>query len=138
MKQVADKLANLEKYIRLLKGYGAESKEDIASNPTLLGAVERYMQLAIEVVLEIGEMIIAEKGLGKPETYKEIIESLGKAGVLDKKFAAKFAPIAGLRNILVHRYAEVDIDELYYHLKHDLGDFDAFARQVSLYLKKKG
>jgi len=134
---IADKLANLERYIRLLKGYSSKEKEDIIGDPTLRGAVERYMQLAIEVVIEIGEMIIASDGLDKPESYKEVIEALGKAGILEKKFTARFAPIAGLRNILVHRYAEVDTDELYYHLTHDLGDFDSFAKQVASYTKSR-
>jgi len=42
-----------------------------------------------------------------------------------------------MRNILVHRYADVDIDELYYHLTHDPKDFDTFAKHISIYVKGK-
>jgi len=82
MNKIADKLSAMERYVSLLRGYSKEDKEDIASDPTLRGAVERYLQLAIEAVIEICEMIIAERGLGKPETYKEVIEALGKAAYL--------------------------------------------------------
>jgi uncharacterized protein YutE (UPF0331/DUF86 family) len=95
------------------------------------------MQVAIEIVIETGEMIIAREGFRKPETNREVIEILGERGILDRKFAAKFAPAAGFRNILVHRYGEIDLDELHSHLRHDTKDFDAFARQVAAYLRKK-
>ena len=135
--EITDKLVDMKKYVGLLAGYGRKSKEEIAEDPTLRGAVERYLQLSIEIVLEIGEMIIAAEGLKKPETYREVIETLGESGVLERRFVEKFAPIAGLRNILIHRYDEIDIDELYGHLKHDLGDFDSFAKQVAAYVGRK-
>jgi uncharacterized protein YutE (UPF0331/DUF86 family) len=88
-------------------------------------------------VVEMGEMIIANEGFEKPETYREVIEILGKRGVIEDAFAKKFAPAAGFRNILVHRYGEIHMDELYEHLQKDVEDFDTFARQVAEYLKKK-
>ncbi len=90
--------------------------------------------MAIECVLEIGEMIISKESWRKPETYREIIETLGEKDVLPSQFAEKFSKVACLRNILVHRYAEVDLDELYHHLQEDIEDFDEFARYVARYL----
>ncbi|MFQ6065545.1 MAG: HepT-like ribonuclease domain-containing protein [Candidatus Bathyarchaeia archaeon] len=43
----------------------------------------------------------------------------------------------GFRNILVHRYAEVDLDELYQHLQSDLEDFNTFAKYVAKYIERK-
>lgn len=132
--EITDKLADLKKYVGLLAEYRKKSREEIARDMTLRGAVERYLQLAIETVLEIGEMIIAAEALKKPETYREVIEILGNEGVIEKRFAQKLAPIAGLRNMLIHRYDEIDIEELCHHLRHDLGDFDSFAKQVAAYV----
>lgn len=137
-REIASKLSELEKYARLLNGYSGCSVKELGNDLTLRGAVERYMQVAIEIVIEIGEMIIAGEGLRKPETYREVIEILGEGGVLEAGFAIKFAPAAGFRNILVHRYGDIDVGELHRHLRSDIKDFDTFARQVSSYLKKRG
>ena len=102
----------------------------------LRGAIERYFQIALECVIEISEMIIAEKGFRKPEKYREAIFILGDNGILPKNFSKRFAPAAGFRNVLVHRYAEVNLNKLYRHLQEDLKDFDAFARHIVRYLKK--
>ena len=65
-----------------------------------------------------------------------MIEILGENRIIPKAFALKFAPAAGLRNILVHQYGEIDIEKLYLHLKADVGDFDFFARHIAAYVKK--
>lgn len=135
--EVTSKLKDLEIYVKLLKGYSRHDIKEIESDLTLRGAVERYLQLAIETTIEISEMIIAHEGYKKPETYREVIEILGKEGVLKKPFAKGFALAAGFRNILVHRYDEIDLEELYRHLQKDIKDFDEFARQISSFLNKK-
>ncbi|MBU0530235.1 MAG: DUF86 domain-containing protein [Nanoarchaeota archaeon] len=133
--EIEVKLRELKKYAQLLNGYKKESISSLEKNPTLRGAVERYLQLSIEIVIEIGEMIIANRGFRKPETYREVIELLGEEDVIQKAFAKKLAPAAGFRNILIHRYGEVKIEELYRHLQNDIKDFDTFAKQISSYLK---
>ena len=135
--EIEAKLRELKKYAQLLKGYQKHSKKRLETDMTIRGAVERYMQLAIEIVIEIGEMIIAKEGFKKPETYREVIEILGKNGVLQPAFAKKLAPAAGFRNILIHRYGKLDLNELYRHLQEDVNDFDTFIRQISRYLSKK-
>lgn len=135
--EIVSKLDDLKKYAKLLKEYGSHAKAELKKDPMLRGAVERYMQLSIEIVIEAGEMIISSEGMRKPDTYRDVILILGEGGVLTKRFAAKLAPAAGFRNILIHRYGEVNLDELYAHMKGDLRDFDEFARQVSAYLNRK-
>lgn len=95
------------------------------------------MQVALECVLDIGEMIISYENLRKPDSYREIIKILGENKILPKEFARRFALAAGFRNVLVHMYAEVDIEELYKYLRNNLSDFDKFARYIAVYLKSK-
>lgn len=135
--EIASKLETLRGYVKLLRDYQNCKLEDLKSNLTLRGAVERYMELALECTLDIGEMIISAERLRKPETYREIIEILGEKDILSKEFADEFAPAAGFRNILVHGYADIDLDELYRYLQNNLKDFDNFSMFIARYLKKK-
>lgn len=134
---IISKLEELKEYVKILKEYQKYSVRDLERDKTLRGAVERYMQISIECVLDIGEMIISLEGLKKPESYREIIEILGKEGIIPNSFAKKFSIIAGFRNILVHRYAKIDLNELHRNLKYNLGDFNKFLRYIAIYLKRK-
>ena len=134
--EISRKLSDLKKYVDFLRGYQKITLQKLRKDHTLRAAVERYMHLSLEIIIEIGEMIIAYKGFRKPARYREIIEILAENKILPKQFAKRFAPAMGFRNILVHRYGELDISRLYSHLKNDTKDFDAFARYVAKYMKK--
>ena len=134
-REILSKIDMLKKYVDLLKNYKYASVKDLEKDPTLRGAVERYLQVAIECCLDIGEMIISVKGFKKPESYREVIEILDKEGVLPKEFANKFAPAASFRNILVHAYAEVDVEKLYEFLQENVEDFEIFAKYIAEYLE---
>jgi uncharacterized protein YutE (UPF0331/DUF86 family) len=133
--KVADKLDRLKEYVGYLKGYQKYALNDLTRDPTLRGAVERYLHLSAECVIDIAEIMIAELGLRKPEEYREAIDILGESGILPDEFAYYFAPIAGFRNILVHEYTKIDLAEVYRHLQQDLADFEKFTGYIIEYLK---
>lgn len=134
-KEIVSKLESLKEYLDLLESYQKYSLKQIKEDPTLRGAMERYLELALEAAISIGEIIISEKKLKKPETYKGVIFTLADAGVLPQEFAKRFAPAAGFRNILVHAYDKIDLERMYDYLQNNLDDFDEFARHVAKYLK---
>jgi len=133
--KVAKKLEQLREYVGYLKNYQKYSLDNLTKDHTLKGAVERYLHLSAECVIDIAEIIIAELRLRKPEEYREAIDILGEAGILPHEFAYRFAPIAGFRNILVHEYTKIDLAEVYRHLQQDLADFEKFAGYIIEYLQ---
>lgn len=136
-REILSKLSYLRRYVLLLKKLQRHPKGELERNAIFRGAAERYLQLSLEIVLEMAEMIIAKEGYKKPESHREAILLLGKHRIIPRRFAEKLAPAAGLRNILVHGYAEVDIGKLYLHLQKDIKDFDIFAKHIAKYLRKK-
>ncbi|MBC7118834.1 MAG: DUF86 domain-containing protein [Methanobacteriaceae archaeon] len=134
--EISSKLERLREYLKILKGYQSHSLEDLKKDITLRGAVERYLEVSLESCLDIGEMIISKEKARKPETYREVIEILGEIGVLPGDFVDKFTPAAGFRNILVHMYAEIDIEKVHGYLQNNLDDINKFAKFIAKYLKK--
>ena len=135
--KVANKIEKLREYASYLKNYQKYTLDDLIKDSTVRGAVERYLHLSAECVIDIAEIMIAELGLRKPEEYREAIDILGEAGILPDKFAYSFAPIAGFRDILVHEYTKIDLAEVHRHLQRDLADFEKFAGYIIEYLKSK-
>lgn len=134
--KIVKKIESLREYAGYLQGYQNNTLEDLQKDPTLRGAVERYLHLSAECVIDIAEIMIAELGLRKPEEYREAINILGEAGVIPAEFAYYFAPLAGFRNILVHEYAKIDLSEVHRHLQQDLKDFEKFSGYIAGYLEK--
>lgn len=131
------KLEELKKYAKFLKENRDTTVFELDEDLKTRYAIEKVMQNALQSTLDIGEIIIAKEGFEKPETNREVIQILGKHGILSKKFAEKFAPSMGLRNILVHKYGDIDIEKLHQHLQEDVKDFKIFAKHITNYIKKR-
>lgn len=134
-KKITQKLENLEKYYSRLYKARNTKLEEIQNNPDLQSILERNFQLSIEACIDIGEMIISYFGYETPSENKDIFLILGKKGILPKAFSQKLAPAAGFRNILVHRYEEVDIKEIHAHLQ-EIEDFNKFSKYITKILSK--
>lgn len=135
-KIISPKLEKLQRYISYLNDYKKHPLEDLKKDHTLCGAVLHYLQLAIESSLDVGEMIISSLNLRKPEEARQVIIILAEEGILPKEFGSRFASVSGLRNILVHEYAEIDLERIYNYLQENLSDFDLFAREIARFIKE--
>lgn len=96
---------------------------------------ERCLQLSIQGLLDVCHYIIANENLTRPADNREAILTLGANGAIPKDFAEKIAPMAGLRNLLVHEYLKIDPRYIYEHLQR-LEDFREFSRYILKYINK--
>lgn len=76
-------------------------------------ALERALHVAAEVVLDLGHHLLAGRGLPIPRVYREVVPGLGAAGIFTPDLVERLDGLAGLRNLLVHDYAEIDADRLW-------------------------
>ena len=106
-------------------------------NPPAL-AVGRTSKLSIQCVIDVCHYLVADLVLGVPATSQEAIELLRDAGVFPAAFAHTLVQMARFRNLLVHVYAQVDIERVYEHLQSHLDDFGQFAQQVLQCLAQDG
>jgi uncharacterized protein YutE (UPF0331/DUF86 family) len=91
-------------------------------------AAEHALQLAIQTCIDVGAHVVSELGLKAPADYRGVFESLCPAG-LDASLAERLAAAAGMRNILVHGYLDVD-DEAVWNALAGLSDLRDFAATV--------
>jgi len=93
-------------------------------------AVARWLQTAIEALIDIANHVIAREGMGVPRAYSETMEILIREEVLPNDRREAFLAMVRFRNRIVHLYDEVHPDEVWSILDNDLGDFDAFITAV--------
>ena len=89
-------------------------------------------------MLDAGLHIQVDRNLDRPQDSKDILVALGRHGIIPAELAARIQGMAGFRNILVHRYFQVDPERVHEHLQRDLGDFAVYMRHDSDWLAANG
>jgi len=128
---VAKRLSKLREYVGFLKEIRLKSREEFTTNPFVYGNAERYLQLAIQTMLDIGNHILADRKLKEPEEYRDVMKILGEQKLLPQSLVQRLLPLVGLRNILVHDYLDIDRAKLYDALQQELSDFEEFGLHIS-------
>jgi len=125
-----NKLSEIQKYLVVLKDYQNKSKEDLAQDQTLKGAVERYLYLLCQSTIDFAEAIISYLNLRKPSTYAEVFEILKEGNIISQNIVLQMKKMTGFRNILTHAYGEINLDLLLEVLKKDIKDFSTFIQEI--------
>lgn len=131
---VTRKLQELEECIRQLRKLQGYSYDEVADDMEKIWAIERGIQVSIQIIIDVGNYILASIGENHVENYTDIFDKLGQHGVLPSEFALEIRGMAGFRNILVHRYTEVDLKRVYHVLQNRLDDFMKYIEYIESYL----
>lgn len=99
--------------------------------------VERYLHLAIEEVLDIANHLISFQRWREPTGYRDLFTVLGENGVIPEEHLPIFQEMASFRNLLVHRYENVDDELVFGIFKKRLKDFDLFIGLVTEWVRKQ-
>ena len=127
----------LRLYLERLAELQQHSREALKSDWHVQSMVERNLQLAIEAVVSIAEQVIASLSLPTPESSRAALSTLADASVLTHDLAQALQQAVGFRNIIVHRYMDIDYDLVYEALQSDLGDLAAFLATISSFLQQQ-
>ena len=135
---VNERLRLLAEYVDDLQGYRARATSFKAyqENKMLRQAVERSLQVAVEICLDIGRRLIALDGFRYPEDNQGVFRVLHEEGIVSSELLPALIDMVRFRNLIVHNYARIDHAKVYSILKRRLGDFDAFARAIVDYLER--
>ena len=125
------RLEKLEVVLRDLRGLGGLTAEQYVTDRGTQAKAERWVQVAVEACIDLASHMIADHGLPTPATYRAAFETLAGAGLLEPELATQMAGWAGLRNLLVHLYLDVDHRRLHEIVTGELDQLDAFAAAMA-------
>ena len=128
---VENKISSIRRYLGILETYKSISLEQLRSDVTVRGAVERYLYLVAQATIDLAEAVIALKSLRKPATMGEAFSVLQEAGLLSSELAEKLTRMAGFRNILAHDYERLDYEIIHAVLHKRLVDVEEFSRLIA-------
>jgi len=105
------------------------SWEEYSSDEDAQTLAERHLHIILECILDIAAFIAARTGVARGPTYREVVRSLVESGVIPAEFRQIALSAPGMRNILVHGYAEIRHDLIYRVLRTEL---DSLAQLLEL------
>lgn len=132
---IRKKLQEMNRYLKELDDSKSISLEEFCSSLSMQWTICHGLQLSIQTLLDIGNHILAAIGENQIEDYVDIIDRLGERSIVPREFAQSIRGMAGLRNILVHEYAHLDMKKIYDVLQTRLDDFYKFINYINGYLK---
>ena len=123
------KLTLLDEYVCRLERYLKDvTPEAFKADDMLQSATERVLQVAIEIVIDIAERLIAIRNAGPVATASDAIERLVSLGIL--KSAEPYKHMVRFRNRIVHEYEATDPAILFAIATEHRGDFRHFRDEI--------
>ena len=123
-----DKVEGLFRHLRQYTGQLREIAEldlqEFLDDPRAIGSARYYLQVSIESCLNVANHVIAAERLRVPRDYKDTFTVLTEANIIPDDLGRTMRELAGLRNLLVHVYWEVDDCMVYEGIRSELGDLD--------------
>lgn len=126
--------AKLRAMRELLDDLDAAQPTDV---PALTGdrmlrhGVERILTQLVELAGSVnGHLAASALGRG-PESYRDSFELVVRAGMLSPELAQRLKPSVGLRNVLVHEYAAVDLALVAAGVELARIDYRTYIREIA-------
>lgn len=135
--KLAKLLRDLDVYLQQAEELQKIEKNEYLNNWKVHDLVDRKLHMMIETFLSIGDMIISEFKLRKPDTYGDIPRILHENKIIDLELSDKLIDLAKFRNVLVHEYLYLDRERVYEHLQKAPGIIKEFMHQIKEFIKKR-
>lgn len=104
----------LREILDLIERYARQvSRSDLDTDRETWVKVKGSLEVAAQCVIDAALDVIARRGLGTPQTYRDAFAVLAREKIIDGALADELQGWAGLRNVLVHMYTKLDLDRVH-------------------------
>ncbi len=130
------RLAHQRRLLVELDALDNRTAKALSDSAIVRAATERMIQAVVDLALDINAHV-ASTVLGQaPGTGRESFDLMAEAGVVTHRLADQLKPAVGLRNVLVHLYADIDMEIVAESIDDFLMGFRDYVRSVARWLVK--
>jgi uncharacterized protein YutE (UPF0331/DUF86 family) len=131
---IRKRLNKIDEYLVVLRRLQRYGRDEFISDPERYGSAERFLHLAIGALLDMGNHVIDDEGLGVVDWYSDVPRIFLKKGMTSLELSEKWIRMIGFRNTLVHGYMDVDWTIVYEVLQNGLCDIEELKRVFARHL----
>jgi len=132
---IQDKIKNIIDSVNLVAENLPADFDDFISSRLIRDGIYKNIEFSIENLLDICNIINSDLDLGTPETEDSIIKHLEANKIFNKRIIDLIKDMKGFKNVLVHKYGEINDEEAFENIKEGLKDFELFIKEVEKLLK---
>ena len=88
------------------------------------------IQMAVQNCIDIAAHIISEEGFGVPGSTTEMFYLLEKNGYLEHDLTEAMVKAVGFRNLIVHEYAKLELEQVYVIARSDINDLNEYLKTI--------
>ncbi len=127
---IITRIKELDTVVEELSHYKDLTIEDLKNSLSKRWTVERGLIAGANLIFDIADHILASKFHIYPETYEDSLRLLHENAVISKALFVKIEGLGGFRNILVHDYLGIDLNEEHQNFQKALIVFKEFAKEI--------
>ncbi len=106
------------------------ARDGLAADDVALAAAKYRVVVVVEGASRIAQHLVVSQGWPIAESNADAFRALAAEGVIPTELGERLALAVGFRNLLVHRYDDIDDDRAVANLSN-VGDFEDFAAHVA-------
>jgi len=135
-----EKIKTLEKdllnTVSEIKSIITMNEEVFVKEPKEIYALRYLLIEAVEAMANICNHILTRVTSQVPKGYPDCFEKLSEAGIITRELGEKLRKLASLRNILIHKYWEIDDQKIFRSAKENIEDFEQYLREINQFIKE--
>jgi uncharacterized protein YutE (UPF0331/DUF86 family) len=124
-------LGLLDRYLTSLHGIQHEDPATIDPFGRDDAAAQRWLQLAIQCCLDLGDSLLGRMGEDEPPRLRDIFAALERRGVISAELRTEMERLTDYRNELGHAYARLTPAQTWRRLRDGLPWLAEFAHVLS-------
>lgn len=131
------KLDLIDSALSTLASAGELDADRLRDDALLAAAVERLLSRVVDLAVDVNTHVaVAELGRA-PGDYRSSFRAAVEAGALPPALGDRLAPSAGLRDVIVHEYAQLDLDRVAAAVPLALDGYRAYVTAVASFLVRR-
>src|SRR5436190_16866832 len=132
---IAEKLESLRRCVQRVQTKCPQTPEELMEDPDLQDIISLNLTRAVQLCVDIAVHMLADLEVQPPDTMAGAFDALTSAQIIHADLAGRLKKAVGFRNIAIHNYDAIDWAIVHSIAVTRLGDFNEFARIISLRLK---
>jgi uncharacterized protein YutE (UPF0331/DUF86 family) len=134
VEKIKNRITEIRENIGKIGRYSSISDKEFWEDERNILSVKHLLLESIEACSNICIHISAKKLFKAPSSFSECFDILHKSKIIDEDLSSRLRKMARFRNILVHRYWEIQNQQILGYARNNLGDFEQFLKSIAKYL----
>ena len=134
---ITERLKELDLVVKELSQYKSSTVEDLRADLSRRWIIERGLIAAASLILDIADHILVEQFSQHSNTYEESLVGLADKSIINQQLYQELKGLGGFRNLLVHLYQEVDLQQLWANFQKAISVFPQYSMQILTWLDEQ-